>query len=108
MVAILVFLVALVPVLLIGTVLVEVLLREAPRGGKRPDVREPGTSGTVTVRVVTSAGRLLQGTPAAVVRQLAREGFPDTPRGALTQERARALLERWESAGYLLIRFEWS
>lgn len=69
-----IFLVSLVPVLLIGSVLVDVLLRTAPRRGKRPDLgttraMRPAAPGH-RVCVVTDDGRRLAGTAWSVARQM--------------------------------------
>lgn len=97
-------------VLLIGTVLMELIIREAPRRGKRPDCREDDPPrGTRRVEVVTGRGESLRGTPTEVVSRLSR--LPDADFGEIprfvTASTAERLLLRWEKAGRIRLTFEW-
>ena len=91
-----IFLLALVPVLAIGALLVNMLLEAAPRTGKRPDTGAPSARGGALdahlnplsvpppaerpggvpgggeprVRILTSDGLLLQGTPRQILARL--------------------------------------
>jgi hypothetical protein len=88
----------------------ELLLRDAPRRGKRPDVREDERPrGPRHVQVVTGQGTHLHGTPAEVVSHLARlpdADFADIPR-IVTTSAAERLLRRWEEAGRIRLVYEW-
>jgi len=68
------FLACLIPVLSVGAVLVNLLLRDAPRRGKRPDLgiprRERLSDPVRSVWAVASDGRRLVGTARSVARQL--------------------------------------
>lgn len=92
------FLACLVPVLSIGAVLVDLLLRDAPRRGKRPDLGIPRperlpTPGR-TVWAVASDGRRLVGTARSVARQMGLRVW--------TEREAVAGLERLVGAGQLI------
>ena len=80
--SVIVFLVALLPVLFIGAILVEMLLHAAPRRGKRPDVgiARASVRRIPQVCVLTHDGRLLSGSPQQVARQLG--AWIVTPRAA--------------------------
>ena len=97
-------------VLVIGTLLMELLLRDAPRRGKRPDCQNVELPrGPVRVQVVTGQGEALHGTPAEVVSHLAR--LPDADFGEIprffTPSAAERLLLRWEKAGRIRLTFDW-
>jgi hypothetical protein len=97
-------------ILAIGTVLMELLLRDAPRRGKRPDVREfERPRGARRVEVVTGTGERFCGTPAEVVTTLARRSDADF--GAIptrvSPSAAERLLLQWESAGRIRLTFVW-
>jgi hypothetical protein len=97
-------------VLLIGTLLMELLLRDAPRRGKRPDCRDAEHSrGPRRVQVVTGQGEALRGTPKEIVASLSR--LPDADFGEIprfvTASSAERLLLRWEAAGRIRLIFEW-
>ncbi len=97
-------------VLLIGTVLMELLLRDAPRRGKRHDCGDENRLwGARRVRIVTGQGWCLHGTPREVVSHLSRlpDGdFGDIPRFVSASTAERFLL-RWEAAGRIRLTFDW-
>jgi hypothetical protein len=69
-----VFLTCVVPILGVGAVLVDLLLRDAPRRGKRPDLGTPRpqtipASGNRVIAVAPD-GRRWVGTPISVARRL--------------------------------------
>jgi hypothetical protein len=97
-----VFLAALVPVLFIGATLVDLLMRDAPRRGKRPDDHDLPPPRRHILRVVTPDGRIVRGTPRQVVRQIARR-----PPLLLTSDEADRMLDEWAAVGLILIRGEW-
>jgi hypothetical protein len=99
-------LMALAMVLSIGTTLMELLIRDAPRRGKRPDVTDDPALAEVVLRVVTTDGQTLVGHPRTIVEQLRAEGFSPAPR-FLTASAARKTLERWERNGLVHVRGEW-
>ena len=103
--ALLLGIVVLIPVLMIGTVMMELLLRDAPRRGKRPDDHSLTTS-YVFVHVVTAGGWVISGKPRDVVRRLAARERAPAPL-ILTAAGAERLLRRWQSAGRLIAQFEW-
>lgn len=97
-------------VLCIGTLLMELLLRDAPRRGKRPDCRETEhPRGSCRVQVVTGQGQSLYGTPKEIVTSLSR--LPDADFGEIprfvTASTAERLLLRWEKAGRIQLTFDW-
>ena len=101
-----VFLVALIPVLLIGILLVELMLVHAPRRGKRPDVKARPLPPKRLVRVVTPSGEVLTGEPERIVANLARQGFA----GALPDpnpNEAWRLLDGWRAVGRIQLQVEW-
>jgi hypothetical protein len=102
MVMVVVFLAALIPILFIGATLIDLLLRDAPRRGKRPDDYTLPPPRRHILRVVTPDGRIVRGTPCQVVRQIARRSplF-------LTADKADRILDDWERVGLILIRGEW-
>lgn len=108
--ALAVVLVPMAVVLTIGTTLMELLLRDAPRRGKRPDVciaERP--RGPRQVQVVMGHGERLHGTPAEVVSLLARRSdadFGEVPR-FVSSSAAERLLLRWEEAGRIRLVYEW-
>jgi hypothetical protein len=102
MVMVVVFLAALVPILFIGATLIDLLMRDAPRRGKRPDDHVLPPPRRHILRVVTPDGRIVHGTPCQVVRQVAR----DVPL-LLTPDQADQILEQWESVGLILVRGDW-
>src|SRR5262245_53292816 len=103
MVAVLILLVALVPVLLIGATLVEMLLGEAPRRGKRPDDHAVSPIPCGRMLVVTQDGRILRGTACEIVRCLNAAATPLW----LCQTTAERLLRRWEGEGLVIVQGEW-
>jgi hypothetical protein len=120
--AVIAFCLALPPVLLLGTLCIELLLWEAPRRGKRPDVKSRDASSPGQyIRVTTTGGLALRGTPQQVVNALIQAEFDGAPMpfsgapmpfsGAppfpLTTERAQTMLENWAAAGRLSLQGEW-
>jgi hypothetical protein len=102
------FCLALPPVLLLGTLCIELLLWDAPRRGKRPDVKSRDTSHPGRyVRVVTAGGMAVRGTPEQVVHALIRSDFDAPLPFPLTHTRAERLLENWAEAGRLSVQGEW-
>ncbi|WP_395143451.1 hypothetical protein [Armatimonas sp.] len=101
-----VFLVALIPVLLIGIVLVELLLWHAPRRGKRSDLKSRPLPPRRIIRVVTPSGDILTGEPERIVASLARQGFfgayPDPD-----PAEAWHLLDSWRAVGRIQLQVEW-
>ncbi|MEI6432816.1 MAG: hypothetical protein WCP07_11585, partial [bacterium] len=85
--------VALIPVLLIGATMMELLIREAPRRGKRPDDLS-NQSSRLFVRVVTAGGWVISGTPREVVRRLSERERAPLPL-FLTERRAENALRHW-------------
>ena len=103
----LIFLLALVPVLLLGMLFVELLLINAPRRGKRPDYHGPVRAPRRIVKIVTPSGQVLTGAPERIVAQLARQGFPGAPAeiGAID---AWQLLDAWRAVGRIQLQIEWT
>jgi hypothetical protein len=102
----LVFWIALFPVLLIGIVLVELLLIHAPRRGKRPDVKNRPLPPQRILKVVTPSGEVITGEPERIVARLARQGFT----GALPNPdptEAWNLLDSWRAVGRIQLHVEW-
>lgn len=102
-----VFLIALIPVLLIGILLVELLLIHAPRRGKRPDIKNRPLPPHRIVKVTTPSGVILTGEPERIVASLARQGFS----GALPDPNpmeAWRLLDSWRAVGRIQLQVEWS
>jgi hypothetical protein len=108
--ALAVVLVPMALVLAIGTTLMELLLRDAPRRGKRPDLRDAERPrGPRQVQVVTGHGECLHGTPAEIVSHLASlpdADFGEVPR-FVSSSAAERLLLRWEEAGRIRLVYEW-
>jgi hypothetical protein len=107
MLFVLVYLAALIPVLMIGATLVEMLMRDAPRRGKRPDDHTLPSPPRHRVCAVTADGRVVRGTPRQVVRRLADRAHFLLLLFLLAPGAAERLLERWEAAGRILVRGEW-
>jgi hypothetical protein len=106
--AVIAFCLALPPVLLLGTLCIELLLWEAPRRGKRPDVKTRDASHPGRyIRVTTTGGLALRGTPQQVVQALIQAEFDGAPPFPLTEERAQKMLENWAAAGRLSLQGEW-
>jgi hypothetical protein len=101
-----IFLSALVPVLVLGVALIELLQRATPARGKRPDLPVRRTSSTLLVRVTAPGGRCLRGAPDSVVARLARDGFVGAPRWVDRGEALR-LLDAWAAVGRIGLRIEW-
>jgi hypothetical protein len=106
--AVIAFFLALPPVLLLGTLFMELLIWDAPRRGKRPDVKskdmsQPGRY----IRVTTTGGLALRGTPQQVVNALIQAEFDGNPPFPLTPQRAQKMLETWAEAGRLSVQGEW-
>ena len=107
------FCLALPPVLLLGTLFMELLLWDAPRRGKRPDVKSGDSSKPGRYVCVTTRGGLaLRGTPKQVVQTLISSPSDfdvalNPPVWPLTQNRATQLLENWAEAGRLSLHGEW-
>ena len=102
----LVFWVALIPVLLIGSLFVELLLSHAPRRGKRPDAKNRPMPPRRIVKVTTPGGEVLTGEPERIVASLARQGFF----GAHTDpdpNEAWRLLDSWRAVGRIQLQVEW-
>ena len=101
-----VFWIALVPVLLIGILLVELLLIHAPRRGKRPDVKSRPSPPRRIIRVVTPSGDVITGEPERIVALLARQGFSGAPATPNPAE-AWSLLDSWRAVGRIQLQVEW-
>lgn len=104
--SLLVLLVALVPVLLLGMLFVELLLREAPRRGKRPDTKGQLRPPRRQVKVVTPSGEVLTGSPERIVALLARQGFLGAP-SDVEAKTAWQLLDAWRAVGRIQLQIEW-
>ena len=101
-----ILLVALIPILLLGMLFVELLLREAPRRGKRPDTKGAARAPRRIVKVVTPTGEVLTGTPERIVAQLAGQGFLGAPRDVAPRD-AWQLLDSWRAVGRIQLQIEW-
>ncbi|MDX1933378.1 MAG: hypothetical protein SFU56_12285 [Capsulimonadales bacterium] len=93
-------------VVAMGAVLMELLFRDAPRRGKRPDVPDDSPNSRTVLRVTTTDGESFVGPPLEVVRELIAEGYAPAT-GFLTPWRAEHLLPEWERQGIVRIRGEW-
>jgi hypothetical protein len=96
-------LIATIPVFVIGVIFVELLLRAAPRRGKRPDVGGYTPETQAGVRVIAPNGKELVGTPLEVARALAKLGFPKTH----SADEAAKLLAVWQQLGRIEVFPHW-
>ena len=103
MVEVLILLVALIPVLLVGTLLIEMLLSEAPRRGKRPDDHTISSFPSGRMLVVTCDGCILRGTACEIVRRL----DASVPPLWFSRCAAEQRLRRWEGEGRVIVQGEW-
>jgi len=99
-----VFAVALVPVLGLGGVLVDLLLRDAPRRGKRPDLGAPRPVRTPPPGrrscVMLGDGRRVFGTPIEVAWRLGVPAISDAhARRRLAELRTRGIAAAWIDDG---------
>jgi|GEM_PF-6390958 hypothetical protein len=101
-----IFIGALVPVLLMGSFLMNLIFEAAPRRGKRPDFTENNPPRLMLVRVVTDEGRLMRGTPCQVVRRLGGLWGVVTPFW-LTEPLADQFIAQWEQEGRILVMGDW-
>ena len=101
------FWIALIPVLLIGILIVELLLVHAPRRGKRPDIKNRPLPPRRIVRVVTPSGDILTGEPERIVASLARQGFFGASADPDPKEAWR-LLDSWRAVGRIQLLIEWN
>ena len=101
-----IFFLALIPVLLVGIVLVELLLFHAPRRGKRPDVKTRPLPPHRIIKVVTPSGEVLTGEPERIVAKLAHQGFVGAHPDPNPTEAWR-LLDSWRAVGRIQLQVEW-
>lgn len=106
-----VFAIALVPVLGLGGVLVDLLLRDAPRRGKRPDLGTPRPVRTPPPGrrscVVLVDGRRVFGTPTAVAWRLGSPVLTDAAaRRRLAVLRRSGAVQAWIDDGMFPIASE--
>lgn len=102
-----VFWIALVPVLLIGVLLVELLLCHAPRRGKRPDLKSAPRAPRRVLKVITPSGDVLTGEPQTIVLRLAHQGFTGAPNALPEPAEAWRLLDSWRAVGRIQLQIEW-
>jgi hypothetical protein len=94
-------------VLTMGTVMMELLFRDAPRRGKRPDISDDAPNSETIFYVTTTDGETISGKPLVVAQQLIAEGFAPAPRH-LTAKTAEQTLLEWERQGMVRIRGAWA
>lgn len=97
---------ALVPVLVIGAVLIELLQRVAPRRGKRPDILGTRPDNGVIVRVTIGEETEFRGSPRSIALRLLLRGWGSLPL-YLSSRDADRLLRCWEEEGRIRVRSEW-